>query len=100
MVLIGAENLRNGDTVDFLLLAAVGIHVFNRLRSLLRSISRGRSGGTDDRDRGTDDGDEESDRIVGSGEAILSPQHRRSPAAEAELERQEELVDRRKRDEP
>ncbi|MDR5673677.1 hypothetical protein RH858_11050 [Halalkaliarchaeum sp. AArc-GB] len=74
--------------------------MFDRLRRLLRSVSRDRSGETDDRDRGTDDGDGDSDRVVGSGEAILSPQHRRSPAAEAELERLAEQADQQKRDEP
>ncbi|UWG52058.1 Uncharacterized protein AArcCO_2780 [Halalkaliarchaeum sp. AArc-CO] len=81
--------------------------MFDRLRNLLRSVSRARSSETDDRDRGTDDQDHgtddrdgESDQVVGSGEAILSPQHRRSPAAEAELERLAEQADQQTRDEP
>ena len=86
--------------MDFLLLASVWIHVFDRLRGLIRSVSRARSGQTDVRGRRTDDRDGESDQVVGSGEAILSPQHRRSAAAEAELERLAEQADQQKRDEP
>lgn len=37
--------------------------------------------------------DDPEDRIEGSGEAIVSPQHRRSPEAERELERLAELSD-------
>lgn len=37
------------------------------------------------------------ERIEGSGEAITSPQHRRSPDAERELD---ELADEHRRDDP
>ncbi|MDF9746009.1 hypothetical protein [Natrinema salsiterrestre] len=37
--------------------------------------------------------DDPEDRIEGSGEAIVSPQHRRSAEAERELERLGELSD-------
>ncbi|WP_440770454.1 hypothetical protein [Natronorubrum sp. DTA28] len=40
------------------------------------------------------------ERIEGSGEAITSPQHRRSPAAERELDRLGELDDEHRRDDP
>ncbi|SDJ44226.1 hypothetical protein [Natronorubrum texcoconense] len=40
------------------------------------------------------------ERIEGSGEATTSPQHRRSPEAERELERLGELDDEHRRDEP
>ncbi len=36
-------------------------------------------------------------RIEGSGEAITSPQHRRSPEAEAELERLQEAAEETER---
>lgn len=48
-------------------------------------------------DERVEDADE---RFEGSGEAITSPQHRRSAAAERELERLEELVDESGREEP
>ncbi|WP_436344992.1 hypothetical protein [Natronorubrum sp. FCH18a] len=38
------------------------------------------------------------ERIEGSGDAITSPQHRRSPEAERELDRLEELSDEHQRD--
>ncbi|WP_195892536.1 hypothetical protein [Halopiger goleimassiliensis] len=37
--------------------------------------------------------DDPDERIEGSGEAITSPQHRRSPEARRELERLEEVAD-------
>ncbi|MFP8951980.1 hypothetical protein ACLI4Z_03260 [Natrialbaceae archaeon A-arb3/5] len=40
------------------------------------------------------------ERIEGSGEAIVSPQHRRSVEAESELERLEEYADKNRPDEP
>ena len=40
------------------------------------------------------------ERIEGSGEAITSPQHRRSPEAERELDRLGELDDEHRRDDP
>ena len=38
------------------------------------------------------------ERIEGSGEAITSPQHRRSPEAQRQLERLEDLADEHRRD--
>ena len=44
--------------------------------------------------------DDAEERIEGSGEAITSPQHRRSPEAERELDRLGELDDEHRRDDP
>lgn len=44
--------------------------------------------------------DDPDERIEGSGEAIVSPQHRRSADADRELERLEERSRENRRDEP
>ena len=40
------------------------------------------------------------ERIEGSGKAIRSPQHRRSPEARRELEQLQDRIDEQRRDEP